>query len=389
MQKVREKWMKVATILFTYNRSWHTEQVLKALSKNYVLPEILFIFQDGIKGKEHEKEWKKVNLLINNVNFCPIKVIVSKENKGLSKSILCGINYVFQDYDTIIVLEDDCVPTRNFIGFMNQALDKYWDSKIVYNVTGFGYSDKFERNKYDAYFVGRTSSWGWGTWKDRWDKFYPNPEDLNEIIFDEKKSKQLATWGNDLPAMMKSQLNGLNDSWAVYWALYVIKNQGLCLAPYCSLIKNIGMDGTGVHCGTTNLYDVVTECANEKIYSFPDELVLDFKTAFYFMERFGGYTAQNGDIGQKPVIVYGLGYYFRQNEKYLCNQYYIKGFVDRAKNGYYAGKKIIDLDDIHLYSDCQILILIIDMNESEKVSKSLSEDYGIKKEKISRIIIEN
>lgn len=69
MQKVREKWMKVATILFTYNRSWHTEQVLKALSKNYVLPEILFIFQDGIKGKEHEKEWKKVNLLINNVNF--------------------------------------------------------------------------------------------------------------------------------------------------------------------------------------------------------------------------------------------------------------------------------------------------------------------------------
>lgn len=381
--------MRVATILFTYNRSWHTEQVLKALSQNYTLPGKLFIFQDGIKRKEHEKEWKKVNLLINNVNFCPVEIIVSKENKGLSKSILSGINHVFQNYDAIIVLEDDCVPSRNFIGFMNQALNKYEDSKMVYNVTGFGYFDVSERNGYDAYFAGRTSSWGWGTWKDRWDEFFPNPEDLKEITSDKEKSKQLSTWGNDLPEMMKNQLCGLNDSWAVYWALYVIKNKGLCLTPYDSLIENIGMDGTGVHCGTTNLYDVTIESVNEKSYCFPDELSFDLKTGGYFIEHFGGYTAQNSDTGQIPVVVYGLGSYFKQNEKYLCNQYYIKGFIDRAKNGYYAGKRIIQLDDIHLYSDCQILILIMNIYESEKVLKLLIEQYGVKKEKISRICIEN
>ena len=118
MLKTKDVEMKIATILFTYNRSWHTDKVLKALCQNYVLPEKLFIFQDGIKRKEHEKEWKKVNLLINNVDFCPVEIIVSKENKGLAKSILSGIKYVFQNYDSIIVLEDDCVPTI-FTYFLN------------------------------------------------------------------------------------------------------------------------------------------------------------------------------------------------------------------------------------------------------------------------------
>lgn len=170
--------MKIATILFTYNRSWHTEQVLKALSQNYELPEKLFIFQDGIKKKEHEKEWKKVNCLIDKVVFCPVEIIVSKENKGLAKSIMSGINYVFQQYDAIIVLEDDCVPTKNFIGFMNQSLYRYKNVKNVYNVTGFGYSSEFESRGCDAYFVGRTCSWGWGTWNDRWEGFSPSTDDL-------------------------------------------------------------------------------------------------------------------------------------------------------------------------------------------------------------------
>ena len=41
--------MKIAIALFVYDRSYHTNKVLEALKENTVLPEKLFIFQDGIK----------------------------------------------------------------------------------------------------------------------------------------------------------------------------------------------------------------------------------------------------------------------------------------------------------------------------------------------------
>ena len=79
--------MKVATIVFVYNRSNHTKKVLNGLKYNYKLPEKLFIFQDGLKDKDNKEEWIKVNRLIHEIDWCNNEVIVSDYNKGLSDSI--------------------------------------------------------------------------------------------------------------------------------------------------------------------------------------------------------------------------------------------------------------------------------------------------------------
>ena len=39
--------MKIGTIVFTYQRDEHARRVLEALSHNDMLPEKLYIFQDG------------------------------------------------------------------------------------------------------------------------------------------------------------------------------------------------------------------------------------------------------------------------------------------------------------------------------------------------------
>ena len=91
--------MNIATILFTYNRSIHTAKVLEALEQNTILPQKLYIFQDGLKSEEYRDEWEKVNALIRKVDFCPVEIKISKENKGLAESIVSGIDYVFtNDY---------------------------------------------------------------------------------------------------------------------------------------------------------------------------------------------------------------------------------------------------------------------------------------------------
>lgn len=88
--------MKIATLLFTYHRSWHTEQVINALKHNTALPQKLFVFQDGQKEDEDIAEWDKVNNLIHSINWCDTEIWVSECNRGLAASIVTGITYVFE-----------------------------------------------------------------------------------------------------------------------------------------------------------------------------------------------------------------------------------------------------------------------------------------------------
>jgi hypothetical protein len=241
--------MNIAIILFTYNRSRHTKAVLDALSENTILPQTLYLFQDGRRASTNIEEWEAVSNLIKTVSWCDTKVIISDKNKGLAKSIKTGVDYVFQLYDAVIVLEDDCVPHPQFMEYMVKALEKYEKNKEVYHIGASSEPVSAEQNGTDAYFLGRINSCGWGTWKDRWQQFSNDYTMIGKIKADSEMSGRLKLWGEDLESHILGNIYGETDSWAVFWALTVIVKNGYCLSPYESLINNIGFDGTGVHSG--------------------------------------------------------------------------------------------------------------------------------------------
>ena len=322
--------MKVATILFTYHRSNHTKKVIDGLKKNYVLPEKLFVFQDGLKDGEDRTEWDRVNTLIHGIDFCPTELIVSEKNRGLANSVIAGVNYVFQEYDAVIILEDDCVPSKNFINFMMQCFEKYKDEKGIYNISGYAWPiDLSSNDKSDIYFTGRTSSLGWGTWKDRWEQYERENDILRKISNDKQASIYLASWGSDLSGMFLAQVDGKIDSWSVYWSLKVIEKRGLCVSPYRSLIQNIGFDGTGTHSGITNDFSVSIEKFEKRVYKFPIRSTILLETQKAFAALYGSYTVLQEDDSRLHVLVYGSGRCFRKYEKALNKKFYIEAFVER------------------------------------------------------------
>lgn len=265
--------MKIATILFTYNRSWHTKQVLDALMENTRIPDKLYIFQDGLREENHRMEWEKVNLLIKTIDFCDCEVIVSDRNKGLADSIIFGVNYAFQKYDAVIVLEDDCVPHRLFMEYMFASLNKYEKESQVFSVSAYTNPVEVEKNGTDAYFTRRAESLGWGTWKDKWEKHFQ----VDYRIFARMKKnpellEQYRIWGGDLLETVHGNVDGRCNSWAVFWALKTIEDQGYCLAPYESLVNNIGFDGTGVHSSDAEFVQIVRAKENMTPLVLPDEI---------------------------------------------------------------------------------------------------------------------
>lgn len=375
--------MKIATLLFTYYRSYHTRQVISALKHSTILPQKLFVFQDGLKQGDDEIQWRDVNRIVNSIDWCDKEVIVSKYNKGLAASIVSGINYVFEKYDAVIVLEDDCVPTANFLDFMQQCFEKYENRKEVYSVSGYSWPILLKKMEYDVYGCGRISSWGWGTWKDRWNLYKKDYELVSKMKNEKSASANLAIWGADLENTLVGNVRGTEDSWAVFWALNVISKEGICINPYESFIRNIGMDGSGVHCGVTDRFEV--KCIDEKRKEFylPEIITVLDDTKKAFISLYGNYTAINNQINnRRKVAIYGLGNFYLKNEQQINQEYYVDKFIDKNKKGYFAGKKIIKLREIDKYNFDKIIIMIQNEEECKKVTSDLLQNYGVERGKV-------
>ena len=267
--------MKTGIALFVYNRPEHTHEVLKGLQRNNISK--LYIFSDGFKDEKDKDSVEKVRNLIDSIDWYETEIIKNKINKGLANSIVYGVNYVLEKYTRIIVLEDDCVPSDDFIVFMEKCFEKYEDNEKVMNITGYSLPINIPSDyPYDIYFSYRSSSWGWGTWRRAWKYFDRNKLILEEIEKSYGLIKKINRVSEDLIPMLKNQINDKLDSWAVFWAINIVKNNGVCVNPIKSKIKNIGHDGTGTHCGTNNRYSKVKLIKEDiDLLNLPDKVIID------------------------------------------------------------------------------------------------------------------
>lgn len=374
--------MKIGIAIFTYNRSSHLQRLLAGLRKNRDVDN-LYLFQDGLKCERHREEWNKVRNLLNQITWCEKKCIFSDVNKGLAKSLVDGINCVFQENDAAIILEDDCVPAQSFVSFMKQCFIKYQKNEKVYSVSGYSWPIKLKKNKYDIYGCGRVSSWGWGTWKDRWKQYDMDCGILSRLMNDEDNSYNLAVWGQDLEGILLDSVSRKNDSWAVYWALKIIEKEGICINPYRSLIENIGMDGTGVHCGITDKYKVEMEDGLIEKFELPDKIEILEETKNAFIEMYSGFSAsvKGKKDFRENILVYGVGKFYLENAKEINEKYFVRGFIDKKRHGWFSGKKIIQSCEVELYEYDKIVIMVKDINEDIHIAKNLISQ-GIDSEKL-------
>lgn len=259
--------MKLAPIvLFTFNRLDHTKKTISALQENYLASESeLFIYSDGARNEEEKAKVKNLRRYLNTVDgFKKITIIEAEKNKGLAKSVIGGVTDIINKYSKVIVLEDDLVTSKYFLQYMNDALESFEYRKDIWSISGYG-PDIDIPNDYteDVYLTRRGSSWGWATWKDRWELVDWNLEDYKLFKSDKNKVREFNLSGKDLAPMLEDQVKGRIDSWAVRWVYSQFKNKKYTVYPVRSMVKNIGNDFSGTHTTTTKHFNV--DIINKKI----------------------------------------------------------------------------------------------------------------------------
>lgn len=257
--------------LFVYNRPEHTRRTLKFLKENLLADESrLFIFSDAAKDEQQKDKVAEVREIIRSVEgFKSVQVIERKSNFGLADSIIDGVTRLTEKYGRIIVFEDDLVSSPYTLQYFNDALKLYENTDRVMHIGAYMYPLK-NKDLPQAFFYRAASSWGWATWGRAWKYFEP---DIDKIIsnFDSGKRYQFSIEGTmNFWKQVREFKRGKNNSWAIRWYASIFLNDGLTLNPSASLINNIGHDGTGIHSGKNNIYDV--RVSARKVTEFPMEI---------------------------------------------------------------------------------------------------------------------
>lgn len=236
-------------IIFCYNRANHLQQTLEALKNNALAEESdLYIFSDAAKGLEDQENVNKVRQVIQNINgFKSININLSKKNKGLASSIIDGVSSVINIHKRVIVLEDDILVSNDFLSFMNNALDKYVGHEKIYSVSGYSFKLEDLQINEEVSLVKRASSWGWGTWKNKWDNVDWDVKEFESFIDNKERVEIFKDAGEDQLPMLVKQRRGIIDSWAVRWTFHHYLSNAYCLVPRFSKIENIGADGSGTN----------------------------------------------------------------------------------------------------------------------------------------------
>lgn len=278
-------------VLFTYKRVDTLVKTVKALAENNLAIESeLYIFSDGQKNENDRVSIDLVRNFIKTINgFKLVHIKEMSTNKGLANSIIDGVSEVFIKHEKVIVLEDDLITTSNFLQFMNQALDKYQFNKFVYSVSGFSFDFIGKRSsECDSFFLNRGWSWGWATWKDRWEGIDWKMQDYDSFISNSELKSRFSLLGSDVLKMLEKQQNGKVDSWAIRWFYNQFKVNGLTLYPTKSKVSNEGFDQFATHTkGSKSRYIPSIDTGGNSNFSFPEQIEI---TQFYqkkFQDKMG------------------------------------------------------------------------------------------------------
>ena len=260
---------EIPTLITAWNRPEKIDALIRSLK--IIKPKKLYFSCDGPKNKSSYELIKieKTRKIINeNIDWdCSLEKKFNKDNLGCRFNMINSINWIFEKNETAIILEDDCIPNPDFFKFCFYLLKRHKNDKDIWNINGTNLQNGIKRGNSSYYFSRYFHSWGWATWRDRWNKIddelknyevFKNSNNLDNFFLNKSEKKYwINIWDN-------LKYHNKPDSWAYRWLYTCISNRGLSITPNINLINNIGFDNEATN--TKILINNKTGINNIKIF---------------------------------------------------------------------------------------------------------------------------
>jgi hypothetical protein len=254
--------MKAPIAFFIFNRPKQTKKVFETIRE--AQPHKLFIVSDGPRkgiSQDADKCWQ-TREIVSKVDWnCEVLTHFSNINMGCKHRVSSGIDWVFEQVEEAIIVEDDCLPHPSFFPYCDELLKKYKNDTRITSISGHNSHLKSKRTNNSYYFSRYHYVWGWATWRRAW-KNYDLEMQLWETIRD-------GNWLTDVlgnasavqqwQSIFQITYDGNIDTWDYQWQFACWIQSGLAILPNINLVSNIGFGADATH----------TKIPNSKLANLP------------------------------------------------------------------------------------------------------------------------
>lgn len=241
---------KVPVLLILYNRVEETHNVFQVLRT--VQPTQLYVAGDGPKNGnvQDRKRVYKTRSVIQPEWACQVHTKWHEDHMGRSRIIEDSMRWFFENEEEGIILFEDTLPSYDFFPYCEDLLSRYRNNEHVFSIGGSylrhrsrkRYKKRLRKGGPSYFFSAYATTWGFATWKNRWNDFtlsmdQYNTDDFAKIVSPYmKKQKQKFYWINRFNIIKK-----FNASyWFYQFNLHIWAHNGICISPYLNLVTNIG-----------------------------------------------------------------------------------------------------------------------------------------------------
>jgi hypothetical protein len=246
--------MKTPVVLIIFRRPDKTLQILEKIRQ--VKPSKLFVICDAPRPEKPDEceKCEKSRAIIDTIDWdCEVIKNYAETNLGSFRRIPSGLDWVFDQVEEAIILEDDCLPEITFFRFCEELLEYYRNDQRIMAISGDNFQLGNQKTQDSYYFSRYTHSWGWATWKRAWKHF-----DLEMKAWSKVRDQQLLKLILDSDRDVKYWTSILQDvydakikAWDYRWTFTTWLQNGLTILPNVNLISNIGFGEGATHTTST------------------------------------------------------------------------------------------------------------------------------------------
>ena len=238
----------IAFIIF--NRPESTRKVFDAIRT--ARPQQLYIIADAPRSNYPDDIAKcaATRAIIEEVDWdCQVFKNYADRNMGCGLRVSSGLDWVFEQVESAIILEDDCLPDRTFFPYCTELLAHYQDDERIVHISGNNFQFGQQRGEASYFYSHYTHMWGWATWRRAWQHYdydITNWSDLRSTDWLDTRLDTLAAvanWRQIFDQMYDAKI----DTWDYQWTFACWQNNGLCIHPQVDLVSNIGFTPEGTH----------------------------------------------------------------------------------------------------------------------------------------------
>jgi hypothetical protein len=237
-------------VLILFNRPDLTQKVFEVISS--IKPSQLFVIADGPRYYKAEdiEQCHLTRSIIDAVDWpCEIHKNYSDINLGSNQRISSGLDWVFDQVEFAIILEDDCLPHPTFFRFCAELLEKYRYDERIMTISGNNFQFGRKRTQESYYFSHYNHCWGWATWRRAWQHYDIEmkhwPEVRNKGWLNDLLNNPFAVryWQKKFQGVYENKI----DTWDFRFTFACWIHSGLTILPNVNLVSNIGFGRDSTH----------------------------------------------------------------------------------------------------------------------------------------------